>query len=78
MVNADELRGIIAKRRMSQAQVARHIGMTEKTFYAKMKKGIFDSDEIEEMIFYLQIGDPMAVFFTNVGTRNVPNRDEVK
>ena len=38
MIQTDELRGIITKRNMSQASVAKAIGITPKTFYGKMKK----------------------------------------
>jgi hypothetical protein len=37
--------------------------MTPKTFYLKMKKGVFGSDEMEKMIDYLKIDDPAAIFF---------------
>lgn len=39
------------------------IGVTPKTFYEKMKNGVFGSDEIEIMIEKLNIKDPMAIFF---------------
>lgn len=63
MIQTDELRGIIAKRRMSQAEVASVIGISPKTFYNKMKKGVFGSDEIETMITYLKIDNAMEIFF---------------
>lgn len=63
MVRTDELRGIIAKKGTSQRQVAISIGMTEKTFYEKMKKGVFGSDEIQKMIDLLDIEDPENIFF---------------
>ncbi len=63
MVRTDELRGIIAKKGTSQRQVAMSIGMTEKTFYEKMKKGVFGSDEIQKMIDLLDIEDPENIFF---------------
>ena len=63
MMQTDELRGIIAKRRMSQAEVASVIGISPKTFYNKMKKGVFGSDEIETMITYLKIDNAMEIFF---------------
>lgn len=63
MIRTDELRGIIAKNGKSQRDVATAIGVTEKTFYLKMKKGVFGSDEIEKMIDFLQIENPVDVFF---------------
>ena len=39
------------------------IGITPKTFYEKMKIGVFGSDEIQVMIDNLKIEDPIAIFF---------------
>lgn len=63
MIKTDELRGVIAKNGFSQSDVARMIGITPKTFYEKMKIGVFGSDEIEVMIEKLKIDDPMSIFF---------------
>jgi len=63
MIDALELKGAIAKRDMSQSQVADSLGIAPKTFYEKMKKGVFTSTEISAMIRLLAIEDPMRVFF---------------
>ncbi len=65
MIRTDELRGIIAKNGLSQSDVASVIGITPKTFYEKMKNGVFGSNEIQIMIDELHIEDPMAIFFTS-------------
>lgn len=62
MIKTDELRGIIAKNNLSQAKVAEEIGITPKTFYEKMNKGVFGSDEIEVMIHLLKIENPVDIF----------------
>lgn len=62
MVVTSRLRGIIAERGMSQRQVAKHLGMAEKTFYTKMQKGVFDTDEVEKMIDLLSIQNPADIF----------------
>ena len=62
MIKTDELRGEIDKNGFSQSDVAKMIGVTPKTFYEKMKNGVFGSDEIEIMIEKLNIKDPMAIF----------------
>ncbi len=62
MIKTDELRGIIAKNGFSQSDVASKIGVTPKTFYEKMKNGVFGSDEIQIMIDELHIEDPMSIF----------------
>ena len=63
MIRTDELRGVIAKNGLSQSDVAAKIGVTPKTFYEKMKNGVFGSDEIQIMIDELHIDVPMAIFF---------------
>lgn len=63
MVDVNRLKGIIVQNQKTQEDVAKHIGMTPKTFYLKMKKGVFGSDEMEKMIDYLKIDDPAAIFF---------------
>lgn len=63
MIRTNELRGIIAKNGYSQSDIAAKIGITPKTFYEKMKNGVFGSDEIQTMIDELHIDDPMPIFF---------------
>ena len=65
MVNTNELRGVIAKNGKSQTDVAKMLGISPKTFYLKMQKGVFGSDEIQVMIDELHIENPMEIFFTN-------------
>lgn len=67
MMNTDRLRGIIAEKGYSQRKIAAMLGMSEKTFYDKMKKGVFDSDEISEIIAILDIKKPLDIFFTELG-----------
>ena len=55
MIQTDELKGIIAKRGLSQAKVAKMLGITPKTFYEKMKAGVLVSEEIQIMINNLNI-----------------------
>ena len=65
MVNTNELRGVIAKNGKSQTDVAKMLGISPKTFYLKMQKGVFGRDEIQVMIDALHIENPMAIFFAN-------------
>ena len=68
MVDTNELRGIIAKNGQSHTDVAKILNISPKTFYLRMKKGVFGSDEIEVMIEELNIENPMEVFFKNLVT----------
>ena len=63
MIRTDLLKGEIAKAGYSQSKLANELKMTPKTFYSKMKKGIFNSNEIDAMINLLRIENPVQVFF---------------
>ena len=63
VIKTDKLRGIIAENGYSQTDIAKFIGITPKTFYEKMKVGVFGSDEIQIMIEKLNIENPMEIFF---------------
>ena len=63
MIDTNALRGKIAEKGLSQSRVAEHIGIAPKTFYEKMSRGVFGSDEIEKMIDLLDIKDPVRIFF---------------
>lgn len=63
LIKTNELKGLIAKNGLSQSDMATKIGITPKTFYEKMKNGVFGSDEMQVMIDVLHIEDPAAIFF---------------
>ena len=63
MIDVNKLRGIMAEKGRSGQDMAKVIKKTPKTFYQKMKKGVFDSDEIAAMVEYLEIQNPSAIFF---------------
>ena len=63
MIKTDELKGLMARAGFSQAKMAKELGITAKTFYLKMKKGVFGSDEIQRMIEKLKIENPIEIFF---------------
>ena len=63
MIDVNKLRGLMAEKGRSGQDMAKVIKKTPKTFYQKMKKGVFDSDEIAAMVDDLEIENPTAVFF---------------
>lgn len=63
MIDVNKLKGAIVSAGKTQNEVAKELGITPKTFSLKLKKGVFGSDEIEVMIDYLSIGDPLSIFF---------------
>lgn len=63
MINTAKLRGIIAENGKTQQDIAKMLGIAPKTFYERMKKGRFGSDDIQVMIDELHIENPVEVFF---------------
>ena len=63
MVDTNRLKSVMVLNNKTGEEVAKHLGMSSKTFYLRMKKGVFGSDEIEKMIDYLNIDDPISIFF---------------
>ena len=66
MIKTDKLRGVITEKGYSQSDIAKLIGITPKTFYEKMKNGVFGSDEIQIMIDNLDIKNPIDIFFAKM------------
>jgi hypothetical protein len=71
MINVNKLRGRMAERGRSGQDMAKVIGKTPKTFYLKMKTGVFNSDEIEAMVKDLEIANPSEIFFAEAVTHGV-------
>lgn len=63
MVDINRLKSVFVLNGKTGEDVAKYLGMSSKTFYSRMKKGVFGSDEIEKMIDFLKIDDPMSIFF---------------
>ena len=62
MIRTDLLRQRITANGITQAQVAQRLGMTIRTFYKRMKAGVFRSDELEAMMDMLGIEDLRMLF----------------
>lgn len=65
MIDTNTLKGLIVKKGLSQKALADKLGVTPKTFYNKMSKGKFNSDEMYKMIKILGIKEPSKIFFAN-------------
>ena len=66
MVNIEELYGIMGKRRVSKAQLARVLGVSNVTIYKKFNKKKFNTDEVPIIAQYLNIPDNQItdIFFS--------------
>lgn len=65
MIKTDKLIGCMAENGYSKTRMAKALGITPKTFYLKLARGVFGSDEIEKMIKLLNIEDPCKIFFAD-------------
>ncbi|MDP4119647.1 MAG: helix-turn-helix transcriptional regulator [Bacillota bacterium] len=65
MILVNDLKKIIAHRGLSQRKLAIMLGMSDKTFYSKMQKGVFNINEVEAIIEILHIDEPYKIFFAN-------------
>ena len=74
MIKTNELKGIIVKNGFTQSIMAKRLGITPKAFYDKMARGVFKSNEIEEIINILKIENPIEIFFANPVTQKVTER----
>lgn len=63
MVNKNKLRAEIVKNGYTQADVAKKLDMSEKTFISRVKKSAFKTSEVEVMVDFLGIEDPAPIFF---------------
>ena len=64
-MNTEELKLEIFRNKLTQQDVAKRINVSPKTFYNKMKKGVFGTDEVEILIDVLNIDKDRAleIFF---------------
>ena len=65
MLNKNALRAEIVRNGYTQKEVAEMLGISEKTFISRMKRGVFGTDEAEIMIRNLDIKNPADIFFAN-------------
>lgn len=63
MVNVAELRAELARKQLTQKELAKRIGISEQTLSRRMKTKVFGSDEIEKIIRVLDVKDPISIFF---------------
>lgn len=64
----EELKGIISLNGKTQKEVAKKLNMSVKTFNQKLNTGYFGTDDVDIMIDYLKIKDPMWIFFDRMVT----------
>lgn len=68
MIDTNALKAAWVSKGLNQSDVAKMLGISEKTMSQKMKIGVFGSDEMEIMIDSLEISNPAAIFFAKIVT----------
>ena len=68
MLNVLEFKAAMVRKGFNQKDIAKILGISEKTLYERLKNKRFGSDEIEKLITVLEINDPMPIFFSNLVT----------
>lgn len=63
MLNKKELRAMMAKRGVTQKELAKAIGISEASMCRKIKNGVFGTDEAAAIISFLKIEKPSNIFF---------------
>ncbi len=63
MIDTNKLKGAIRSNGLTQAELAKKMGICSQTLSRKLNRGIFDSNEIQAMIVILHLEDPMSIFF---------------
>lgn len=69
MANTNLLKSIMVAQGYTIKDVAKGIGINEKRLYRYMKKGVFPSDIVEALVKFLQIENPVPIFFTGCVTQ---------
>ena len=65
MLNETALKMEMVRCGHTQKSLAKEIGISERTFYNRLKAKDFGTKEIEIMIRVLNLKDPMSIFFAS-------------
>ena len=73
MIDINKLKGkFVEKGYDTQEKQAKVIGVSTKTLQNKLKRGIFNSDEIFKIMETLKLDDPTPIFLSKI----YPNRQQ--
>lgn len=70
MVNTNRLLGVLKEKQVTQESLCKQIRMNHKTFYNRLQRKRFFSDEIEKIaqVLNLSCKEIIEIFFTNIVT----------
>lgn len=62
-VNKNEVKAVLARNGKTQGDLAKELGITQRTLGNWLAKGVMPSDAIEYMMKHYEIENPKQVFF---------------
>lgn len=68
MLNKKLFRAELVKNGYTYKTMSAQLGMSERTFYNRVKSGDFGTTEIDQMLKILNITDPVPIFFSQIVT----------
>lgn len=78
MIDTNKLNAAIAAKGLNKRKVAHMLGISETSMYQKMKKGIFGSNEIMQLIQLLDISEceiPKIFFVENTPDKCINGKE---
>ena len=63
MLDRNALRAEMARNGVTQKELAKAIGISEKTFISRMRRGAFGTDEAQVIVKVLKLKNPTPIFF---------------
>ena len=63
MLDVRALKAEMVRAGITQREMAKTVGISEKTFISRMKRGVFGTDEAQVIIDTLHIDNPATIFF---------------
>lgn len=69
MVDTLKIKALVVERGMTQTEVAKRLGISNKVWFDRMSKKKFDSEEMYNLIHILNIENPAEIFFADEVTK---------
>lgn len=69
LINVKKLKAVFVEKGKTQKDIAEMLNISDNTMTNKLKKGILNSDEIYKLIDYLDIENPVEIFFAEEVTQ---------
>ena len=63
MINVNLLKAEVVKNGITHEELCKRIEMAHSTYIRKMRKGVFNTDEVEKIVDVLNIQNPIEIFF---------------